>query len=130
MNLAQVGFHLTSSALTPKLERVNPLEGFKRIFSWKSVIETIKGLIKIGVISFVAYKGLRPAIDKILALSMSSSPDLIGMYLETALAVVVRALVVMVIVAVCVPTDVGVKVTVKSAVLVAATLNGPPGTAN
>ncbi|MBU8921013.1 MAG: flagellar biosynthesis protein FlhB [Bacteroidales bacterium] len=99
VNLSQVGFHVTTNVLTPKLERINPLEGFKRIFSWKSVIETMKGLIKIGVISYIAYRGLRPTIDRILALSMSSSPDLIGTYLQVALIVVVRALVVMVIVA-------------------------------
>ncbi len=99
VNFSQVGFHVTADALVPKLERINPVEGFKKLFSWRAVFETFKGLIKIGVISYVAYKTLRPALGQILSLSLSSSPDLVGVYLKIGLNFVLRALVVMLIVA-------------------------------
>ncbi|MBN2071851.1 MAG: flagellar biosynthesis protein FlhB [Candidatus Krumholzibacteriota bacterium] len=98
-NLSQVGFHFSSTALAPKFERINPLEGFKKIFSWKTVFEALKNIIKIGVIALVAYKVLKPSVGEIIALSGSTQPDLVGVYLKVGLGVVIRALLVMIIVA-------------------------------
>ena len=47
VNLSQVGFHFSTNALTPKLDRINPIEGFKRIISWKTVFEAFKNILKI-----------------------------------------------------------------------------------
>ncbi|HHX24034.1 MAG TPA: EscU/YscU/HrcU family type III secretion system export apparatus switch protein, partial [Thermoanaerobacterales bacterium] len=37
-NYMQVGFVLTLDTISPKLERINPIEGFKRIFSRRSLV--------------------------------------------------------------------------------------------
>lgn len=55
-NLAQVGFLFTPKALRPKMERVNPKEGFKRIFSIRSVAELVKAVLKITVLGYVAWQ--------------------------------------------------------------------------
>lgn len=51
----QVGFLFTSKPLRPKLSRMNPIEGFKRMFSKKAAAELIKAIIKILFIGYVAY---------------------------------------------------------------------------
>lgn len=41
-NVMQTGFMFSPEAIKAKLERLNPLEGFKRIFSLNSVFEMVK----------------------------------------------------------------------------------------
>ncbi len=43
-------------SLKPKFSRINPIEGFKRLFSLRSVVEALKGLLKIAIILFIMYR--------------------------------------------------------------------------
>ncbi|MDN5330930.1 MAG: flagellar biosynthesis protein FlhB [Tepidanaerobacteraceae bacterium] len=54
-NLAQVGFVFSLEPLSPRLERINPAEGFKRIFSKKGLVEFAKSVIKLTLIIYVFY---------------------------------------------------------------------------
>ena len=56
---AQTRFLVASELLKPKFSRLNPLQGIKRLFSLKSVIETLKNLIKIAILLFVVYLSVR-----------------------------------------------------------------------
>ncbi|MGE5390562.1 MAG: flagellar biosynthesis protein FlhB [Deltaproteobacteria bacterium] len=51
----QVGAVISSEALTPKLERINPIEGFKRIFSRRALMELVKSLFKVGITGYIVY---------------------------------------------------------------------------
>jgi flagellar biosynthetic protein FlhB len=64
-NLIQVGWHPTTKPLKPKFSRMNPLEGFKRLFSIKSIIELIKSFFKLAVISIVIYNLIKKEINSI-----------------------------------------------------------------
>ncbi|WP_296969203.1 flagellar biosynthesis protein FlhB [Tepidanaerobacter sp. EBM-38] len=57
-NYMQVGFVLSFEPISPKLERINPLEGFKRIFSRRSLLELIKSVTKIIVVAYVVYTAI------------------------------------------------------------------------
>ncbi|MGJ0506821.1 MAG: type III secretion system export apparatus subunit SctU [Methylocystis sp.] len=61
-NYAQIGVVFALENLVPKLERVNPGEGFKRIFSMKQLIEILKSLLKIIFLSVLLYIVLRDSI--------------------------------------------------------------------
>jgi len=54
-NLMQTGFLFTSYPLIPDLNRINPVNGFKRIFSKRSLVQLAFSLLKIIIISYVAY---------------------------------------------------------------------------
>ncbi|NSW89869.1 MAG: flagellar biosynthesis protein FlhB [Firmicutes bacterium] len=56
---AQVGFIFTIEPITMKLSRINPMQGFKRIFSSRGAAELFKALIKIVVVGYVAYLSLK-----------------------------------------------------------------------
>lgn len=55
-NIAQVGVLFSTEVLQFKPERINPISGLKRLFSMKSLVEAIKGVLKfIFILSIVAY---------------------------------------------------------------------------
>ncbi|AZR73861.1 flagellar biosynthesis protein FlhB [Anoxybacter fermentans] len=51
----QVGPFFSVEILKPKLNRINPVKGFKNLFSLRSLVELLKALFKIFVISLTAY---------------------------------------------------------------------------
>lgn len=61
VNAAQVGLLFTLHPLSPKLSRINPLEGLKRIFSKRSLFEFGKGIVKIALITGLSIGVLRSA---------------------------------------------------------------------
>lgn len=58
-NVAQVGFKISPKALQPKLSSLNPISGFKRIFSLKTIVELVKSIIKIVIIMTIVYNTIK-----------------------------------------------------------------------
>ena len=58
-DLLQVKWKPTTKPLKPKLKKLNPLSGFKKIFSLNAIVELIKSVLKIGLISYLCYKYLK-----------------------------------------------------------------------
>ena len=56
---AQTRFLVTTEPLKPKFSRLNPLQGIKRLFSLKSLVETLKNIIKIIILLFIVYLSVR-----------------------------------------------------------------------
>jgi len=73
INVTQIGFLFSAQALQPKFERLDPIRGFKRFVSLRSLVELVKSLTKLGVIGFIAYSTLQSRRTDILEL-MHSSP--------------------------------------------------------
>lgn len=72
VNLLQAGPIFTVKPLTPDLNRINPGAGFKRIFSMRTLYEAVKSIIKLIVLSAVAYFAIR---DDIAGLALLSAID-------------------------------------------------------
>ncbi len=53
--IVQVKWEISLKPLTPKFSRINPLQGFSRIFSKDKIIELIKAVAKIGLIFLIVY---------------------------------------------------------------------------
>lgn len=49
-NILQVGFTVSGHAITPNFSKLNPVEGFKRIFAIDSLIELAKSILKVAAI--------------------------------------------------------------------------------
>ena len=74
VNFGQVGFMITGDPLLPKWSKINPLAGFKRIFASKrSIVELIKNIFKIILISVIAYYTIKGEIENYIPL-MDYSP--------------------------------------------------------
>lgn len=58
-DVAQVGWKPTAKPMKPKFNKLNPLSGFKRIFSANSLVELLKALAKIGLVIYICYSYLK-----------------------------------------------------------------------
>ncbi len=67
-NFIQVGWHPTTKPLAPKLNRLSPLSGIKRLFSMKSIIELLKAFLKIIIILIIVYNSIINYEELILVL--------------------------------------------------------------
>ncbi len=54
-NIAQVGWKPTLKPLTPKLNRLSPIQGIKRMFSMRTLVELLKSILKIVIILLIVY---------------------------------------------------------------------------
>jgi flagellar biosynthetic protein FlhB len=57
----------STESLQPKLERISPLAGFKRLFSLKSLIEFCKGLVKITLMAAIGVAVVWPGRHRLVA---------------------------------------------------------------
>ena len=64
-NLVQHAPLISTQPITPKLSKINPLAGAKRLFSQESLVNFVKGLLKLGVVSAVLWFVLAPEIDSL-----------------------------------------------------------------
>ena len=56
--LAQTKLLVTTEQIKPKFEKISPLKGFKRLFSVKSLVETVKNLLKVILLLILVYSSL------------------------------------------------------------------------
>ncbi|MFC7372187.1 flagellar biosynthesis protein FlhB [Fictibacillus iocasae] len=54
-NYIQVGFLFSTEAVQMKLERLDPIQGFKRIYSVRALVEMTKSMLKIGFVGAVTF---------------------------------------------------------------------------
>ena len=80
INFFQVGLNFNTEAIEPKLDKLNPINGFGRIFSKRSLVELFKSLFKIAVIGAAIYTVL---VDQIMTL-----PQFIYFDLEASLGAI------------------------------------------
>lgn len=95
---AQVGILFTLESLKPKGDRINPFSGFKRIFSMRSVVELVKSLIKIIIVTCVTYSYLKSKTNEVVALMNNDLPDILAFIGNAAFSVALRICAAMLIV--------------------------------
>ncbi len=61
-SVVQVGLVVSTKKIMPSLDKINPLSGLKRLFSSRSIIELIKGILKIGIGGAVAGMFIWPKV--------------------------------------------------------------------
>lgn len=66
--LFQVKWKVSSKPLQPKLSKINPIQGFSKIFSKEKIVELLLDVVKVGVVSIVAYNTLESEWQKLYML--------------------------------------------------------------
>jgi flagellar biosynthetic protein FlhB len=69
----QFGLIFSAESITPKLDKISPLAGLKRMFSMRSLAEFVRGLLKIGVVAAVALFLIVPEVaylNKLIGMEM------------------------------------------------------------
>ncbi len=57
-NFVQVGFLFVPKTVVPKLDKINPISGFKKMISLKTLINLIKSILKVLVVAVLAYNSI------------------------------------------------------------------------
>ncbi len=94
---AQTRLLVSFEALKPKFSRMNPLEGIKKLFSLKSIIEVFKGILKITILLVLIYRFVSGSLllfsrymDSDIAAALASMRDLgVGLILQVGAAFLV-----------------------------------------
>lgn len=68
ITIVQVKWKISTKPLEPKLDKFNPINGFKRIFSKDSLFNLVMSIIKVGVIGFIAYMCIKDKRDDLFIL--------------------------------------------------------------
>ena len=86
-NLFQIGFLITAKPLQPRFDRLNPITGLKRFFSLRSLVELMKSLAKLTLITTIVYLSMRARMPEVLALL--GAPPLTSILVVSSLVVAV-----------------------------------------
>ena len=77
VNYLQVGVLFTIKPLTPKFTNLNPITGFQKLFSRRSAVEFVKSLLKLLIIGWCGYAGVKSALpDLVPTMDMQGAESL------------------------------------------------------
>ncbi|WP_028611022.1 flagellar biosynthesis protein FlhB [Paenibacillus harenae] len=68
-NVIQFGFLLTGEPLKMKLSKINPINGFKQIFSARTLVEFLKSVLKLLIIGILVYMTITKEWERLLVLA-------------------------------------------------------------
>ena len=77
-NVLQTGFFLAFKVLTPKLDKVNPINGLKGLFKVKKFVELIKNIVKMAAAAWLAYDVMLGALYDMTLIVTLPLEDAVG----------------------------------------------------
>lgn len=99
-NVAQVGFVFNFTRLTPNLNALNPIGGFGKLFNPRNPQQLLLGVLKMTLLSLVAYSAVRGYITQILAVQRLGFIEIFGLGATVIYSIAIRVGVAMLILAI------------------------------
>ncbi|MGM0501134.1 MAG: flagellar biosynthesis protein FlhB [Bacillota bacterium] len=72
-SILQIGFLFSPKIITPDFSKLNPIQGFKQMFSIKSLVELVKSVVKIIIVILISYFTIKGVLPKLLTLIYSDA---------------------------------------------------------
>lgn len=94
----QVRFYFTPSAIKFKGNRINVLQGIKRMFSPKTFVELFKSLLKFSLIALVAYLSIKEGYIRLHGMSGAGAAELFATYMNLVFAMAIKVSAVMLLI--------------------------------
>jgi flagellar biosynthetic protein FlhB len=98
-NVAQIKLLFTVEPLKPSLKKINPISGFKQIFSMKSIVELLKQLLKLGIVGWIVWSAISGELEKFKLAPSWDVSETVGLVGELTLRIVKNVLIGMVVIA-------------------------------
>jgi len=98
-NVLQVGFHITPTSIEPKMSKLNPIEGFKRILGKRGMVELVKGILKLIIVALIAYATYKSRLDQIVDFMFYLPDQMIPESLKIGASFLIKAITAMAILA-------------------------------
>ncbi len=96
-NLLQSGFVFSKEPLKPNLKKLNPFEGFKNLFSKRTVFNLFKTLMKLIFIGIVAFTFIKDNVDRVFSVGGLDVNGLFPFLNDLIFNLVMRVLIVMLV---------------------------------
>jgi len=87
---AQTGLVVAMEPLMPKFERVNPLDGLKKMFSMQGFVELIKSILKIIIVFYITWVAIRDDLPFVIILMDGQPWDALVLGASIAYNVAIR----------------------------------------
>ncbi|MDX2073564.1 MAG: flagellar biosynthesis protein FlhB [Alphaproteobacteria bacterium] len=73
----QNGIVISAESIKPKFSKISPVAGLKKIFSMRTLVEFIKNIVKISIVSIVAFMAVYPELSHLRELSNHSAEGIL-----------------------------------------------------
>jgi flagellar biosynthetic protein FlhB len=87
---AQTKFLFSAEAIKPKFERISPIQGFKRLFSLKSIVETLKSILEIVILMVMIWTTLKSLLQESARYLYADIAAACSHLFDTATSMVIR----------------------------------------
>jgi len=98
-NYMQVGVLFTIKPLIPNLTKLNPMSGFQRLFSRRSLIEFVKSMLKLGFIGWLGYQGVKSALPQLIPAMDMQGAEAIRFVGDLTVTILNRIIVALIVIA-------------------------------
>lgn len=95
----QFGFLFSPKALVPKMSKLNPLEGVKRLLGKQGWMELFKSLAKVVLVGYVGYITLHEAWVLLPQLTQMEAPGILAQFVNIAMKIAIRCAAVLILLA-------------------------------
>ncbi|MBC8062244.1 MAG: fused FliR family export protein/FlhB family type III secretion system protein [Clostridiaceae bacterium] len=95
-SLAQTGFLLSAESIKPSLSKINPLKGFKKMFSMRSFVELFKNLAIVSVVGFVGYKYIYSNFSSLLYMGDVGVPSMLELFKKLVVGIFTQTIYVLI----------------------------------
>jgi flagellar biosynthetic protein FlhB len=86
--------------LTPKIDKINPINGLQRLFSRRSLVEFIKSILKLLIIGWIAYSGVKNALPLLVPAMDMQGTEALGLVGSLAISILNWIILVLLILAI------------------------------
>lgn len=90
LHLAQTGFIFTTERIKPKFSKIDPIQGFKRLFSMASVMEMLKSVSKIILMGIVIYRSISSELEDFPSMMQLQPAEAFAMLIKLSSTMGVR----------------------------------------
>lgn len=97
--LLQNGLLLTVEPIKPKLSKIDPIQGFKRLFALRSLVEFGKSVFKLALITGAIALVIIPTMDRMPRMVGEGTMAVLGDLLDAALIIIIVVLALMTVIA-------------------------------
>ncbi|MCK9275539.1 MAG: flagellar biosynthesis protein FlhB [Syntrophales bacterium] len=99
-NVLQTGFIFAPESVKPQFSKLNPVNGFKRLFSIRSLLELIKNIFKIIIVALIAYSTIKGELENLIIIGEQSPGEILSLVGSIALTITFRSCLVLIVLAI------------------------------
>ena len=90
-NYSQVGFIFSTKSITPSLDKIDPIQGAKRLVSMRTLVKTAVNLAKAALVGLVFYYSIKASLSEYTKLGDTDVPGIIQFIAREAFNIGMRA---------------------------------------